>query len=276
MHRICQLVSAPLVSGIQLAQTKCLVTYRLSALGPPTRQIHILENRNLIAARGGSGHRTWAGALHLGHFLSAQANRSLIKGKGILELGAGTGYISILCAKYLGAAHVTASEGNEEVFEGMTDNFALNDCAYSHSHSPSAHSSIAAKMLKWGHGLLGREEAEWTDGHQVDVVLGADITYDQHANPALVSTLRQLLCLFPHADVVLCVTKRNPETWSMFREACRQNQLRVKLECSQLEDSHDEAVAGTGRSSINCPPFYSSCAPIHIYRISSESPCFDP
>lgn len=266
MARICQLVSAPQVSDIELAQMKCLVTYRLSLLGLPSRQIQILENRNLIAARGGSGHRTWAGALYLGQFLCMHTNCNLIQGKRILELGAGTGFISILCRKHLGAAHVIASEGNEEVLDGMTDNLFLNDCGY--SRSVSGNSGITPKLLKWGHALVGTEEPQWNGGQQIDLILGADITYDRNANPALVSTLRSLLDLYPDAEVVISVTERNPTTLSLFRECCRQNRLKVDV-LEHVVDAQDEVVAGAGQSNMSSAPFYTSSAPIRLYRIGA-------
>lgn len=252
MDRMGQLLSLPQVSEMELAQTKCIVTYCLAGLGPPARQIKILEKKHILAARGGSGHRTWSGALHLGHFLCAHTN--ITRGRRILELGAGTGYISILCAKFLGAAHVTASEGNEQIFESMSENIALNNCAY--SQGASADDNITPKLFEWGKGFPVTKEP-------VDLVLGADITYDQNANPALVSTLRQVLNLYPCAEVVLSVTERNVKTLSLFRDCCHQNQLQIEV----LEHSVGR-LDETDQSNTTCAPFYHSSAPIRIYRIS--------
>lgn len=265
MARICQLVSTPQVSDVELAQMKCLVTYRLSQLGSPSRHIQILENRNLIAARGGSGHRTWESALYLGRFLCMPTNRRLTQGKRVLELGAGTGFVSILCSKHLGAAHVIASEGDEDVLDNMTDNLVLNECGYSHSVSGSD-SGITPKLLKWGHALVGTEEPEWNGGQRVDLILGADITYDRNGNAALASTLRSLLDLYPDAEVVISVTERNPTTLSVFRESCRQNRLRVDV-LEHTGDAQDEELAGGGQGNMRSAPFYTSSAPIRIYRI---------
>lgn len=267
MNQICQLVLVPQVAEVELAHMKSLVTYRLSLLGPAA-QIHTHENRSLIAAGGATGHRTWEAALHLGQFLCV--NRHLVTGTRVLELGAGTGYNSILCAQYLGAAHVTASDGSEEVLENLSDNLALNDCQY--NSNPLADATITPKLLKWGHALLGTEEPEWNCGRRVDLILGADITYDQNANPALVATLRELADLYPNADIILSVADRNPKTFLLFQEICRKNQLRV----AELDFTDDEKreqlrhVIGSGQIDRNLTPYYCSPAPIRIFRVSRD------
>lgn len=265
MGQICQLVSIPQISDVELAQMKSLVTYRLSLL-EPAAQIHTYETRSLIAAGGATGHRTWEAALHLGQFLCV--NRRLVAGKRVLELGAGTGYESILCAKYLGAAHVTASDGSKEVLENLTDNFALNECQY--SYNAFSENTITPKLLKWGHALMGTEEPEWNGGRPVDLVVGADITYDQNANPALVATLRDLLDLYPDTDIVLSVADRNPRTFSLFQEVCRKNQLEVtELEFTINEQARQhKKLNGSGQDARNRAPSYHSPAPIRIIRVS--------
>lgn len=269
MDQICQLVLVPRISEFELAQMKSLVTYRLSLLEPPA-QIHTHENRSLIAAGGATGHRTWEAALHLGQYLCA--NPRLITGKRVLELGAGTGYNSVLCAKYLGAAHVTATDGSEEVHENMADTFALNDCPYnSNSWTDTV---ITPKLLKWGHALMGTEEPEWNGGRPVDIILGADITYDQNANPALAGTLRDLLDLYPAADIILSVTDRNPQTFSKFQDLCLNNRLQVaELDFTDEEQREQlrKVVRSSGKSVRNLAPYYHSPAPIRIFRVSTNT-----
>ncbi|KAJ4396393.1 hypothetical protein N0V93_000612 [Gnomoniopsis smithogilvyi] len=265
MNQICQLVLVPQVSEFELAQMKSLVTYRLSLLKSAS-QIYIHENRSLIAAGGATGHRTWEAALHLGQYLCL--NRHLVECKRVLELGAGTGYNSVLCAKHLGAAHVLASDGSEEVLENLCDNFALNDCAY--NYNSLSDTPITPKLLKWGHALMGTEEPEWNGGQPIDVILGADITYDQNANPALASTLRELFDLYPDAEVILSVTDRNPETFSLFRDLCRKNQLRVAEFDFTDGEQHEQLqkLASSGQRARNLTPYYHSPAPIRLLRVS--------
>ena len=106
-----------------------------------------------------TGYRTWEGALHLASYLtSAQSSPSLIKNKSVLELGAGTGFLSILCAKYLSAKSVIATDGDESVVEAIKTNAKLNSV------------EVEAKKLWWGTGLN-----ETGLGSSYDVVVGADI-----------------------------------------------------------------------------------------------------
>lgn len=261
MDRIGELMSIPQVPGPIEAQQKFIVSYRLSFLQKPV-MIDILENRTLIAAGGTTGFRTWEAALHLGQFLCA--NSDLVSGKRILELGAGTGYLSILCGKHLAAAHVTASDGSEEVVDNLADNFALNDVHW--SHNPATDATVRPRLLKWGHALVGTEESDWNGGRQVDLIIGADITYDQRANPALVSTLKDLLDHFSDADIVITAIERNETTLNIFQELCSQTQLHVEEVGFSVDTAHKEMC---GKDVLT--PFYSAIAPIHIFRISKST-----
>ncbi|KAK3296596.1 S-adenosylmethionine-dependent methyltransferase-like protein [Chaetomium fimeti] len=198
------LLSQPLPSETDAAQQRDYVTYHLSplqvspvALDPP--HITLLESRSLISASGTTGLRTWEAALHLGQYLCADP--SAVKSRRVLELGTGTGYLAVLCAKYLGSDHVIASDGSDEVVDHLTDSFFLNGLQGS--------SEITAMQLSWGHALVGTE----VDGGELDTVLGADITYDVSVIPALVATLEDLTRLFPALSVLIAATERNRATF---------------------------------------------------------------
>lgn len=261
MDRLGELMFQPLMSEADEAQRKCLVTYRLSLVQPP-EYIDILENRSLLSAGGTTGLRTWEAALHLGQYLSI--NSHLVAGKRMLELGAGTGYLSILCAKSLGAAHVTATDGSEEVVEKLADNFALNglECDYNVS-SPAR---LNPKILKWGHALLGTEEPEWNGGRKTDLVIGADVTYDQKVIPFLVSTLRELVELDPDTEIIISATQRNVDTLSAFRDSCAKSALQVKEVEFSVKDQ-EETLTRRGRPHETLTPFYSTQVPIRIFHI---------
>ena len=163
----------------------------------------------------------------------------------MLELGAGTGYLSILCAKYLGAAQVVASDGSADVVANLPDNLFLNglqDCP----------SRIAAAELKWGHGLVGTEGG-------VDVVLGADITYDQAIIPALAGTLDELFALFPRVDVLIAATERNRETFEAFIAVCHQRKFSVEEVDFPVPLRQDQRG-----------PFYNDQVPIRICSIARQ------
>lgn len=138
----------------------------------------------------------------------------------MLELGAGTGYLSILCAKHLNATHVTVTDGSEAIVSDLPTNFYLNGLQESNV--------IEAQELKWGQALPGREQAEWNQGRPVNVVLGADITYDSAVIPSLVATLVDLVEISPAVEILIAATIRNEETFKTFQRVCDMNGFAVK------------------------------------------------
>jgi len=233
-------------------QQKSYVTYTLSTL-PSTRDrvptITLLEARNLVAASGTTGLRTWEAALHFSTYLPQ--NPSLISGKSVLELGAGTGLLSILCAKYLRASHVLCTDGSESVVEALPTNLYLNGLEGS--------SVIRTGELIWGHALVGTEDAQWNSGRKIDVVLGADLTYDSAGFPALISTFNELIGLNPEVKILITATVRNERTFKRFVETCSKRGLVVKM--MEWEVPHPGKQMG---------PFYDGAVPIRICDIRRE------
>ncbi|KAH7165388.1 putative methyltransferase-domain-containing protein [Dactylonectria macrodidyma] len=258
MSTLSVLLATPLAPEATSVQQKCYVTYQLSALaneqplseaqeavrGP---HITLLENRSLISAAGTTGLRTWEAALHLGSYLCQ--NSSIIKDKQILELGAGTGYLSILCANFLASPRVIASDGSDDVINNLPENLFLNNLQDS--------AAVVPMEVKWGHALVGTEEDKWNGGRAVDVVLGADITYDDRVIPALVGTLEDVFDLHPAVEVYIAATQRNEKTFQVFLDRCQINGLAV--EDLQFAVPSRETQEG---------PFYNDNVLIRICKVS--------
>lgn len=247
MTSLSELLSQPLPPEATAAQQKSYVTYHLLALQQSDKllvpSITLLESRALISALGTTGLRTWEAAIHLGQYLCV--NPQLVKGQRVLELGAGTGFLSILCAKYLAAAHVMASDGSDDVVNHLPDNIFLNGLQDSDAISPME--------LKWGHALVGTEEQAWNGGRGIDLVIGADITYDPSVIPALAGTLEELVAASPAVKIVIAATERNRATFETFQQACRNTGFTI--------DQVDFPVP-TRRDQLG--PFYNDQLPIHI------------
>lgn len=125
--------------------------------------VTLLESSSVISCGGTTGLRTWEAALHLGHYLASPAGRSEVAGKTILELGAGTGFLSILCAKYLGANHVLATDGHEDIVGDLRANASFNGLDDA--------SKMCSQIYRWGgEGLLSLARPD-----HCNVVLGADL-----------------------------------------------------------------------------------------------------
>ncbi|KAI1269984.1 FAM86A protein [Xylariaceae sp. FL1019] len=234
-------------------QQKSYVTYTPSLLVNASLSschcephIALLEHRNILSASGTTGLRTWDAALHLGNYLCAHPH--LIRDKRVMELGAGPGYVSILCSKLLGAAHVIASDGSYEVLASLPENVYLNGLQESDQIRPMEY--------QWGHALLGTEEQEWNGGNPVDVILGADVTYDPSILPPLLSTLQELKDLFPGAMTLIAATERNRDTFERFiRECQRLNFDAIELDFPLLPREDQNG------------PFFDDNLPIRICKI---------
>ena len=249
MNYLSALLVSSLPSEIAAAQQKSYVTYNISSLSsenPPT--ITLLEARNMVAASGTTGLRTWEAALHLGNYLCAH-DQKLVPGRSILELGAGTGYISVLCAKHLGASHVIATDGSDDVVNSLSTNYYLNGLQDS--------SLIEGKELKWGQALVGSEHPQWNRGRNIDLVLGADLTYDGSGIPALVSTFHDLFELYPNVKIIYAATIRNPKTFEKFLATCRGNKYTV-----------EEINFEIKKAEVQEGPFYSDQVPIQLCLVS--------
>lgn len=223
---------------VQQAQRKCYVTYTapsplLAENSDPPPTVTLLESPNLLASSGTTGLRTWEAAKYLTTFLCLPKNQArYINGRAVVELGAGTGLVSLSCAKWLGARYVLATDGSGDVVDGLAESMFLNGL--------DGTERIDSQVVKWGHGLDGEilkdEEGEKAYG----LVLGADVvwlslpycieirkanaqclqTFDDRLITPLVSTLHGLFDRYPGIEALVAATVRNEETLDTFVKAC--------------------------------------------------------
>lgn len=131
-----------------------------------TQHIITSESRGLLYGFGSTGFRTWEAALHLGTYLcSTETGQALIRGKRVLELGAGTGFVSLLCKKHLDAERMLMTDGNEKLVELFNSTcLRANDCV-------DDDKSIQGKVWEWGTPLSQTESSP----EPFDIALGADL-----------------------------------------------------------------------------------------------------
>lgn len=232
-----------IISEAEAAQQKSYVTYgfrtRLhddSSIGH-INEITMLENRSVLSSGTTTGLRTWEAALHLGAFLCTEPGRTLIGGRNIMELGAGTALLSILCSRHLGARHVLATDGEGCLLSDITTNLFLNAL-------DGDTQRIDVAVLRWGSWLGSLEREEIMKG-DMEVILGADIvgrdqpmknlrtnctqTYDRRSFPALVSTIVDLLELQSEAIALISEPVRDAQTSKAFEEICSANGLEIHV-----------------------------------------------
>ena len=157
----------PRTSEYETAQHKCYVIYTVPTLNEDALSITLLESRSLLASSGTTGLRTWDSALYLGTYLISGVGRKYVTGKRILELGAGTGFLSILCAKYLEARSVLATDGSPEAVAALQINTHLNG-----QNHPDR---VRIAVLDWEQPL--NDDVLNLEGRSsgFDLIIGADV-----------------------------------------------------------------------------------------------------
>ena len=154
--------------GIEMsAQHRSYITYSLPGQHPQAAVVTLLESPSILGAAGTTGFRTWEAALHLGHFLCSTKGQAYVNKRSVLEIGAGTGLLSILCAKHLGAKSVIATDGAREILTDLKTNIELNDVG----DIPV----LRVESLKWGHSIISEAFVQHSDGAGIDLAFGSDI-----------------------------------------------------------------------------------------------------
>ncbi|KAJ5621977.1 hypothetical protein N7528_005209 [Penicillium herquei] len=228
------------------------------------RTVITVESRGVILSGGTTGNRTWEAALHLGSFLASPAGKDLVHGKRVIELGAGTGFISLFCARNLGAHSVVATDREPVLIENMKECVRLNsESSAKDSESVSADTGripMYPAIWDWGTPLqktddmssLGEDEAL-----RFDVALGADLIYDSDLVPLLLSTVRDLFENYGVKQFLIAATLRNEDTFNTFLRGCETNEFNA--EHLPFESTSTEEQTGF---------FHSTSIPIRTYRIS--------
>lgn len=250
MEKMGHLSALPMQGVMEEASETRIVTYilpePLDAREP--ERVMIEEAPNLLAAGSNVGLRTWEASLHLAQYL--HSNRDVVASKNVIELGAGTGLLSILCAGPLDAELVLSTDGLLHVVESIERNIALNrDNLFNGS---SARREPVARVLDWG-DVQSLEEALQVDNATpgYSLILGADITYSPDVVPLLAQLLKILIVdMFAEnqMEALISGTVRNEHTLKVFTDSCTERGLvikRVEFDCPSVKEQrgffHEQA-----------------------------------
>lgn len=221
MENMAQLCLEASPSSAEAAMQRSIISYfpPLEASSP----ISISECPQLLAAGSNVGLRTWDACLRLAYYLSTEG-QALVKDRSIIELGAGTGMLSVLCANHLGAKSVLATDGLPEIVTSLEQNIALNPPV------EAGLNTVHAAHFEWSDIDTLRQSVELTrdrDWLEYDLILGADITYNpEHFGP-LVIALVTLLDHNENATILIAGAVRNLNTYNAFLETCSKSNLEV-------------------------------------------------
>ncbi|VEU34413.1 unnamed protein product [Pseudo-nitzschia multistriata] len=179
-----------------------------------------------------TGLAVWRGAEFLARFLcdaQQEADRkagreedggsgigvAAVRGKKVLEVGAGAGLPSIVAHSVLGAGRVLVTDGDFDALNNMKHNVDANRSSNSSSSSSSkSNNTIACLQLIWG--TTHAEPILETHGKQ-DVVLMADCVYMVPSLKPLWETID--LLLDTDGVVVYAQTAASAVPWEDFRAA---------------------------------------------------------
>ncbi|XP_059665423.1 uncharacterized protein LOC132311523 [Cornus florida] len=131
-----------------------------------------------------TGQMVWPGALLLNDYLSK--NAEILQGCSVIELGSGVGITGILCSRF--CREVVLTDHNEEVLKILKKNIEL----HSSSENSNCCAGLIAEKLEWGNSDQLNQILQ-RDLKGFDLILGADICFQQNSVPLLFDTVKQLL-----------------------------------------------------------------------------------
>lgn len=250
MEKMGYLSALPVQSAMSEASETRVITYilpePLDTHKPP--RILIEEAPNLLAAGSNVGLRTWEASLHLAQYL--HSHQDVVAGKNIIELGAGTGLVSILCAGPLDAKTVLSTDGLPHVVEMIEKNITLNRTNL--FNGSAILKAPVARVLDWADVESLQETLRVDDTiPKYNLILGADITYLPDVVPLLAELLKILVVdMFAdnQMEALISGTVRNEHTLRVFTDSCVERGLlidRVEFECPNTKEQkgffHEQA-----------------------------------
>lgn len=208
-------------------------------------KVDIFEKPNLISAMSTTGFRTWEAALYMCDYLTLNAQDNF-KDANVLELGAGTGLSSLTLIKMNIAKKLYVTDGDSELIGGqLQDNFKKNT-------ADRYNTQFKLQKLLWGQDAIPED---------IDIVIAADVTYDDTLFEELCKCLKQ--CLVDNTRckyALISATIRNTSTDQKFHDQCHKNGLSLQIITST--ETNPESL-----TRINNQLQRPAVAPIRIYKI---------
>ena len=133
-----------------------------------------------------TGVTLWRAAEHLARFTVERAG--LLRGRRVLELGAGLGLNGIL-AHRLGASHAYVTDGDSNAVRHLRQNIRDNRRT---SDADDDASHVCGRQLLWGRDT-SEAFLDQCGGNRFDVLLASDIVYSPVIVPPLWETVQVLL-----------------------------------------------------------------------------------
>lgn len=181
---------------------------------PNTPEIISVKETPQIISEGTTGLSAWQAGIFLADWMTC--NRRRFEGKRLLELGSGTGATGLIIIKSCGPQEIILSDCHERVLGLLRDNVELNGCQ---------DSVVRVVDLNWC------DPSPTLDSLAIDpdVVLAADVVYDDTIFRPLVELLLILLRRKRSIEIFLAATVRNKETLTAFLRMAEESGLQVEM-----------------------------------------------
>jgi len=203
--------------------------------------IKLLEDKSMIS-KGTTGLRTWEASLRLAEYFIQ--NPELCRGKRIIELGAGIGLLSLVCAK-LGAKAVNATDVNPDVIERLHLNIETNKNILNKENLVIPR----AEKLDWN-----EKNIDMTLYKDLDLIICADVIYNPENIEPLVNILSQFLKAIPFITIILCNPLRQQSTYDLFLDQLNLHNINIHKELIDnvpVVFCHDEEFSQIQMTIIN-------------------------
>lgn len=158
----------------------------------------------------------WPSAIALAYELADRADA--LRGKTVLELGAGTGLPGLIAAHV--GAQVVQTDYQDESLMVCSLNARRNEIE-----------NVSLRQVDW---------TEWDDGDKYDFIIGSDILYGESLHPPLRRILTQNLA--PHGRVLLSDPLRR--TCQVFMESLDQEDWDINFSHWKIGEGDDERTIG--------------------------------
>jgi len=198
----------------ELADEPSLIRFDLAGAS-----VQINEDRSTLVQAGGTGHRTWESSLAITEYICKHPAEFSGLDEAI-ELGAGTGLVSLALAKLTPAKNVYATDGSELVVDKLPKTIAQN-----------AVENILPMVLDW-ESPIGLEKLP-----KKATIFAGDILYG--LTSSYVPILDLLEKLQPQ-KAYLCNPIRNAESYELFKKLCAERGYKVRVLETLAAKSRDE------------------------------------
>lgn len=173
-----------------------------------------LRESKSFVAEGTTGLCSWQASIALADYLVE--NIELLRGKCVLELGAGTGLCGMIALHCCGVRHMLLTDGSRECIELMKENVKRNFSEASEFNDGAYEikgKSLDLCKLEWG----AIDGMQWPFGFSTDVILAADVVYDDTLFDSLTHVIDYVFKMKKDKCVMLlAATVRNVHTLNKF------------------------------------------------------------